>query len=275
MRFRGFSLLLLVLILPLLAVTAIVPALGGPIFVDLKSASSFGLLSDTISNTGNSVVVGNVGAKTSITGFPPGTATTVYPFPSNPTVAQAYLDFVSAFGTAQGLSSTQSFSDLTTSRLFLGNNVYALTTTNISTTTGITLTFDAQNNSSEVFIIDVTGNLTVNGAITFKLLNGAKASNIFWIVGKNETISPVGVPLTWDGNILAGTTFVMSSLGPSSELAGTINGCVYSETSSTLAGKTQINGCGGGGTTPPVPESGTLLLVGFGIFGLVALRKLT
>jgi Ice-binding-like/PEP-CTERM motif len=238
--------------------------------VDLKSASTFGLLSDTISNTGTSIVVGNVGAKTTITGFPPGTAVgTVYPYPSDPTVAQAYTDFVSAFGAVH--SPTQSFSDLTTSQLFLGNNVYTSTATDISTTTGITLTFDAQGDSSKVFIIDVTRDLTVNGAITFTLINGAEASNIFWIVGRTETIDPVGVPLTWDGNILAGGTFVMSALGPSSALAGTINGCVYSETSSTLAGKTQINGCSGTASTTPEPSS--LLLFGTGLAALFGMVK--
>ena len=49
-------------------------AYAGTISVDLGAAGTFGLLGGTISNTGTSVVTGNVGATTTITGFPPGTA---------------------------------------------------------------------------------------------------------------------------------------------------------------------------------------------------------
>src|SRR5579862_5021735 len=74
MRRYTFSLCLL----PLL-IAAILPAFGNPIpiFEIPAAANSFGLLGGTVSNTGASLVVGNVGATTTITGFPggPGTAT--------------------------------------------------------------------------------------------------------------------------------------------------------------------------------------------------------
>jgi hypothetical protein len=257
-----------------LAVGAVVPALGSTVVApNLGTASTFGLLGDTISNTGVSNVVGNVGAKTTITGFPPGTATgTVYPFPGDPTVAQAYLDFVSAYNLALLYPSTQTVTDLTMSRLFLGNNVFTFPSlTDVVTTANITLTFDAQGDSTEVFIIEIPRDLTVNGPLNFTLQNGALASNIFWIVGRTETINPVGVAETWDGSILAGTSFTMSSIGPSSALAGTINGCVLTETANTLAGKTQVNGC----SAASVPEPGSLGLMSLGgLLGLLARRKL-
>src|SRR5947209_14804683 len=103
------------------AATLLTPAWGGIIAPNLGTAASFGLLGGTISNTGTSVVSGNVGATTTITGFPPGTAPccTVYPFPSDPTVMAAYGDFVNAFNSASALVATQTFSDLTSSRVFL------------------------------------------------------------------------------------------------------------------------------------------------------------
>jgi hypothetical protein len=261
------------LILLVMSAGAVAPALGSTVMApNLGTASPFGLLGDTISNTGVSNVVGNVGAKTTITGFPPGTATgIVYPFPSDPTVAQAYLDFVSAYNLALLDPSTQTVTDLTMSRLFLGNNVFTFPLTDVVTTPNITLTFDAQGDSSEVFIIEIARDLTVNGPITFMLQNGALASNIFWIVGRTETINPVGVPVTWDGSILAGTSFTMSSIGPSSALAGTVNGCVFAETANTLAGKTQVNGCSGA-TSIPEPESSGLVILG-GLLGILAFRK--
>lgn len=259
-----------------IAIAAVMPAFGGPI-VNLGTASSFGLIGGTISNTGTSLVTGNVGAPTKITGFyPTGTATgTVYPWPSDPTVAAAYSDFESAYNTAKNDPSTQSFAGLTTSQTFLGNNVYLSTATDISSTTGINLTFDAQNNSNAVFIIQIPGAFTVNGAMTFTLKNGAAADNIFWIVGTDGTISVTSSgPITFEGNILAGDTFTMSAAaGGSDKLAGTINGCVFAENANTLAGTTDVLGCAAT-TAAGVPEPGSAGLVSLGcLLGILACRK--
>ncbi len=257
------------------ATAAVVPAFAGPI-VNLNSAGSFALLGGTISNTGVSLITGNVGSPTTITDSGPWIVTgTVYPFPSNPTVATAYSDFESAFNLAMALSPTQSFTDLTTSETFIGNNVYTFTDPIISTTTGINLTFDAQNDPSEVFVIRIATALTVNGAMTFTLENGAQAGNIFWIVGTDATISVADqAPITFDGDILAGDTFTMSAgAGGVNVLAGTINGCVFSENANTLAAQTDVGGCNstGGGATP---EPGTLSLLGMGLgAGFLLLRK--
>jgi hypothetical protein len=244
--------------------------------------SNFGLLGGTISNTGDSIVVGNVGATTTITGFGPGTATgTVYGFPSDPTVAAAYTAFESDFAIAAGLSSTGTFAG--TNQTFTGssgNNVYTSSGTISTSAAGTTLTFDAQNQSNVVFIIQIEGSLTVNNAITFTLENGALASNIFWVIGNttiagNATIDPVGAPITWDGNILAGSTggtFTMSSIGPTSALAGTVNGCVFANAANTLAGETDVNGCFAGDVSG-TPEPGTAGLVSLGgLLGVGLLR---
>jgi len=174
-----------------------------------------------------------------------------------------------------------------------GNNVYASTGT-VSTLAGITLTFDAQNQSNVVFVIQIDGSLTVNNAITFNLLNGALASNIFWIIGGtdgtlatgvgNATIDPGG-PITWDGNILAGSphgpggTFTMSAAtGGSGVLAGTVNGCVFTNGVNTLAGETDVNGCFATGADTPEPRTAGLVglggLLGIGLLRIRARRKL-
>jgi hypothetical protein len=255
----------------LMAVAIAVPAVAAPI--NLGSASSFGLIGGTISNTGTSVVNGNVGATTTITGFPPGTATGTVFAPGDPTATAAYNDFVLAFIQGSGLTPTQSVTDLTTDRTFLGNNVFDFPTlTDVTSTTGINLTFDAQFDSSQSFVIQIARDLTINGPLSFTLINGAQSTNIYWIVGRTQTISSGGGPVTFDGNILAGTSFTMSANpGGSGVLAGTINGCVFAETANTLAGTTQVGGCS---AAAAVPEPGTSVLVALGLLGALGLIRL-
>ena len=62
---------------------------------------------------------------------------------------------------------TQSMTDLTTDRVFAGNNVYTFGLTDVVTTASINLSFDAQNDSTEVFLIKVARDLTVNGPLSF------------------------------------------------------------------------------------------------------------
>jgi hypothetical protein len=271
----------------LVAIIAATPAFAGPV-INLGSASAFSLLGGTaISNTGTSVVSGDVGvqnASATITGFYPTGTTTSGPAgviaPGNSLSNNAYTDFVNAFNTAQLLTATQSYPDLSLSRTFTGNTVYALPA-GVSSTSGISLTFDAQKDPSEIFVIQTPGAFTANGALTFILANQAQADHIFWIVGTSATLSPGSSgPMTFEGNILAGQAFTMSAQsGGSGVLAGTINGCVFAETANTLAGHTIVNGCAGlagsgGPSGSSVPEPVTSGLAGFGcIAGAWSLRR--
>jgi len=276
-----------------MALVAVMPAFGATVSVNLGSASSFGLLGSTISDTGTSVVLGNVGATTTITGFPPGTAPgfTVFAAPNAPgtTVGIAYSDFETAYNTAYALANTQSvLNGLGTTQTFTGNNVYTIYNNvpdgTISTTSGTVLTFDAQNNPNEVFVIQIDEAFTVNGLLQMNLINGAQANNIFWIVKDAATIS-VGnnTAQIFDGSILAGTSFTMSASGQtggSGVLAGQIYGCVFAETANTLAGETDVYGCAGGGLPgggplASIPEPGSSGLVSLGcLLGILARRKL-
>ena len=271
-----------------MAVAAVVPAFGSSL--NLATASSFGFLGGTVSNTGTSAVTGNVGAMNTISGFGAsnGTATGFVCTPTSgapctsgndTAVTTAYnAIFTSgAYSAAEGLTSTGSFTTAT-SQTFLGNTVYA-SSSDISTATGTGLTFNAQGDPTALFIIRVNGAFTVNGAMTFTLQNQAQADNIFWIVGNNATIS-VGSSgaITFDGNILAGDTFTMSAAeGGSGVLAGTINSCVFARNGNTLAGTTDVGGCAAtsanGSSSVPEPGSAGLVSLG-GLIGILAWRKL-
>lgn len=245
------------------------PAFGTTLIPGLGAAGSFGILGSTVSNTGTSLVTGDVGATTALTGFPPGTATgVVYPAPSDPAVTAAYTDFLTAYGIAFSDVSTPptvSVPNLTTDRTFAGNNVFTFPLLDVVSTAGITLTFDADNDSSEYFIIKTSRDLTVNGPLTFSLVNGALATNIFWIVGRSVDMSSSSTAIDWEGSILAGTSFSMAANpGGVGVLAGTIGGCVFAGSALTLAGPTNVAGC-----VAAVPEPGT-----FGPVGVAALVTL-
>lgn len=251
----------IIFLFTLAALSAVGSTITAP---NLGTASTFGLLAGTVSNSGVSSVGGNVGAVNTVTGFPPGTATGTVFSSDIPQVSNAFNDFVSAYNFAISDSSTAPtqtlVTGLTANQSFTGNNVYSFSGQTLTSTAGITLTFDAQNNSSDVFIMKDINDMTILGPITFNLIDGAMAGNIYWIIGDTATISPSEVPITWDGSILAKTSFTMSAnTGGSDVLAGTINGCVYAQNgTATLAGKTIINGCSASSIPPGVPEPGTL-----------------
>jgi hypothetical protein len=194
-------------------------------------------------------------------------------------VGQAYADFVSAFNLAYNDTSTpptQTLGGLSGPMTLLGNTVYNFSSTDVSSVASTILTFDAGNNSSEVFIIKVTRDLQINAPITFDLIDGALSSNIYWIIGRDATISGATdvLPVTWDGNVLAGRNFTMSAgTGGSGPLAGTINGCVYAETTATLGGTEDNGGCAASATSG-APEPGSAGLVALGcLLGGLGLRK--
>ena len=266
-------------------IAIVAPCFGGTIIApNLGSAASFGLLSGgAISNTGLSVVDGNVGAVVTDTGFlgGPGTVTsghTIYPSPNNSVVVQAVSDFYGAIFAPTGAfneTPTQTLilptGSISTPTTFLGNSVYFLDNTlnstgDINITSPAELTFDAQGNSAAVFIVQVTRDLTVGGAGAPILLNGAQAQNIYWVIGRTGTLS---TPMTWDGDIFAKTSFTMS-------LGGIVHGCVFTNDqggTNTLAAATAIGGCQDT-TEASVPEPASSYLVGLGcILGAICLAK--
>lgn len=272
-----------------LAASIAPPAFGSPI-VNLNSAITFGFLGGTLSDTGTSQIVGNVGATVTSTGFVGGPATATGTIYSSdlPVVQNAYNDFENAWALAEALAPTQPLlSSLSSGQTFLGNNVYGFTTPAVTSATGTNLLFDAQGNPNAVFVIQIQGAFQVNGVITFTLENGANADNIFWIIGTPSlgaaaTISVAdNPPITFDGNILAGGTggtFNMSASGEpggSGVLAGTINGCVFTNAGNTLSGETDINGCAAStAATGTTPEPGSSLLVALGcLVGGLGLRR--
>ncbi len=131
-----------------------------------------------------------------MTGFPPGHVTgTVYTADS--VALQAQADLTTAYNDAAALAVTA------TIPVELGGTtetpgVYA----SPAGTFGITgtLTLDAQGNPAAVFVFKAASTLITASASNVKLVNGAKAANVFWLVGSSATL---GTYSTLRGNIMA------------------------------------------------------------------------
>ncbi len=170
--------------------------------VSLGSAGSFGVLaSSTITNTGATVITGDLGLSpgTSVTGFPPGTVSGVQHV-NDATATTAVADLATALSNANALTGATIVSgDLGGMTLTCG--VYKSTSS-----LGITgtLTLDAQGNANAVFVIQMGSTLTTAAGATIILANGAQAKNVFWAVGSSATLGAT--------NLFKGTIMALASI---------------------------------------------------------------
>ena len=175
--------------------------------VNLGTASTYAVLAgSTVTNTGSSVITGNLGLSpgTSVTGFPPGTLSGTQNV-ANAAAVQAKTDLTTAYTNAAGQTPT------TTVPTELGGTTKTAGIYNSADGTfGITgtLTLDAQNNADAVFIFKTASTLTTAGASTVVLVNGAQACHVFWQVGSSATL---GANSTFKGSILALTSITLTT----------------------------------------------------------------
>lgn len=236
----------------ILIFTAVLLAIGfaGPIVafaespatVNLGTAGNFVILSKTgISTTGSTSIIGDMGvspaAATYITGFSPtlpaGSAFStsalvtgkIYaPGYANPTPANlstAILDMQTAYtdGAGRSLNAITELGAGNIGGLTLVPGLYKWGT-GVTIPTDVTLSGSA----NDVWIFQIAQNLTVSSGVKIVLGGGAKAGNIFWIVGGQTTI---GTNAVFNGNILDQTAIVLNT-------GATLNGRALAQTAVTL-----------------------------------------
>ena len=168
--------------------------------VNLNTAAPFAVLAgSTVTNTGFTTVIGNLGISpgTAVTGFGPGTVVGVQHL-GDPTAAQAEADLTVAYNDAAGR---------TLCPVSIAGNLGGLTLTPglYKSTSGLEvssgdLTLDAQGNANAVFIFQMATTLTTTSGRHVLLTNGAQAANVFWQVGSSATL---GTTTIFSGNIIA------------------------------------------------------------------------
>lgn len=183
------------------------PAQAATSTVNLRTAGSYSVLAATaVTSTGRSVASGNVGTSpgTAITGFPPGILTgSIHAGDTHSMTART--DLLTAYADAAGRTPTDSLDgDLAGRTLTAG--IYKATA---ALTVSTTLTLDARDDPTAVFIFQIDAAFSTAAASSVVLANGAQASNVVWqVVGAVS----LGANSTFAGNVL-GLTAITSGAG--------------------------------------------------------------
>ena len=240
LRLNGTAAGLITASLVALLVTTTSSAAASATFVSLGTADSFAILAGTgISNTGPTLVTGNIGSypTTTITGT--GSMTLTGTNHGGDALTQsAKTDLVTAYtNVAAQVPTAPIVADLGGTTLLSG--VY-----NSATSIGLTgnLNLDAQGDANAVFVFQAGSTLTTAAASTVTLLNGAQACNVFWQVGSSATL---GTNSAFRGNVLALTSITMTTGATSVGRMLARNGAVVLNSNSVTAPTCAV--------APPVP----------------------
>lgn len=168
----------------------------------LESAETFVALgASTLTNTGASTLSGDVGVSpgSAITGFPPGVVINGALHAADPTATQAHADLATAYTAFAGLVSppANNLSGTDLGGLILAPGVYRYNTSAVSSGA---LTFDAQNDPTARFVVQIGTTLITSSSSSVVLINGADARNVYFQVGTSATL---GSGSSFTGNILA------------------------------------------------------------------------
>ena len=228
----------------------------------LGTAESFAVLGgQTVTNTGSSVITGNVGVSpgSAVTGFPPGIVIGGTIHAADAVAAQAQSDLTTAYNSLQALPFDVNLTGQDLGGLFLMPGVYNFDTS--AQLTGV-LTLDGAGNSASRFVFQIGSTLTTASNSAVLLINGANANNVFWVVGSSATL---GTNTVFAGNILALTSITLNT-GASITCGRALarNGSVTLD-SNTI---TLCTGGVGGGGGDDGTDIGLDTLFGEGISGL-------
>jgi len=198
--------------------------------ITLGTDANFGVLgASTVTNTGNTVIVGDLGVYpgNEISGFPPGVVIGTLQSANCPAVT-AQGDAFTAFTDINIRASTATLTGED-----LGGKILVAGTYFYDTSAQLTgqLKLDGQNNPDSQFIFQIGTTLTTASASSIILVNGAKGCNVFWAVGSSATLGATTIFL---GNIVAQQSITASN-------GASVNGGLYALVAAVSLSKNAIN----------------------------------
>ncbi|WP_211332056.1 ice-binding family protein [Pontibacter actiniarum] len=169
----------------------------------LGAVYEFGAVaSSKITNTGNTVVHASIGvANGAIQGFPPGEYRRGY-YQGGQLAKQAIADARVAYDFMAGQANTGTIASNNLTGSTITPGVYTI---NGDASLNGKLTLNGLSQRNPVFIIKVTGNLTLTKG-EYELLNNAAGINLFWVVEGNVQVAQGAAAL---GNVFARGNIVM------------------------------------------------------------------
>ncbi len=175
--------------------------------VGMGTAGSYAVLAGTtVTNTGPSVISGNLGVNpgTAVTGFPPGLVNNGVIHSADAHGLQAQSDLTIAYDDAAGRTpATLVSADIGDETLAPG--VYKAASALALTGT---VTLDAQSDPNAVFIFQAGSSLITAPNSTVNLIGGANPCNVYWQVGSSAIL---GLNTTFVGTIMALTSITLET----------------------------------------------------------------
>jgi hypothetical protein len=245
-----------------------VQAGAGAQVLSLGSAQSFGVLGgSTVTNTGSSVIMGDVGVSpgSAVTGFPPGVIVPPGTLHVADAVAlQAQNDVTTTYNVLAGLAPTIDLTGKDLGGMTLLPGVYHFSSS--AQLTGA-LSLNALGDPDALFVFQIGSTLTTASNSSVLQLNGGDDCNVFWQVGSSATL---GTTTDFLGNILADQSITLNT--GATVVDGRLlarNGAVTLDTNTvSIFDCALVSGPAGtfGSRVPAVPEPGAVaLFVGLGL----------
>lgn len=173
----------------------------------LGSATDFAVLAgSTVTNTGPSVVNGNLGVwpGLAVVGFGPGVVNgTIHA--GDAVAQQAQADVTTAYNMLAGMAMTQDLTGMDLGGMTLGPGVYFFSSSAFLTGT---LTLDAMGDPNAQFVFQMGSTLITASNSSVEMINGASACDTYWQVGSSATL---GTDSAFQGNILALASITMTT----------------------------------------------------------------
>ncbi|MCE3294532.1 MAG: hypothetical protein K0R65_246 [Crocinitomicaceae bacterium] len=189
----------------------LVPALIFGQVPDLGTAANFVLFSSNgaMTNTGISQITGHVGTNNgAVTGF--GNVNGVM-HDTDGASAQAAVDVLAAYNDLNGRIPTFFPASLLGNGQILTAGVYQVSG---ASSLNLELTLNGQNDPDAIFIFQLQGPFSTNANSKIKLINGAKACNVFW---KVEGLVDMAAGTTMRGTIIANNDAINLNIGDTLE----------------------------------------------------------